>query len=710
MNGVLPNTANQSGAPMSPANATVRLQSSGISGSGATLSAYGRISTITSYGFTMDNQAGHGIAIETSSSTTRNTSSGTLAAGHYAMVIGSVNSAGYLVASYVASSIDSPPSLTLTGTYEGSTPYGSVLVVSGSHVPILMTSSTTTSGSITTGSTVTVSGVGSVKSAVLASSISGAGSVPDSVSAAGMYGSIGTLTSYGFTMDNQSGHGVAVETTSSTTRNTSLGTLAAGHYAIVVGSVNTAGYLVASYVASSTASPPSITLTGTYEGSTPYGSVLLVSGSHIPILTTSSTTTSGSIAVGATVTVKGVGSTRSAVLADSISAGGSDPSYPSTIAQKHLLTAEYLGYPDGSTTVSASQAARYLTWAQTGAANGNAYAAAGLKVQVYANPNHVAAKDPIYSYLGSADTAKTCAGSPISLTYGTITQYVMNPQLASMRTGYAAYVAILLAGQHVDAVFEDNAGPPGTSYGDICDYSESTWLTAEHELESALPYHTIFNGLSAVSEGGGLSPAMGVLQNPSTIGGTWEHCIADTPTRPEDAGWVWQDEENTQLAVTAEGKYFFCLGRDTTSAPDAVAGRTYAIASFLLTYNLAYSVLWEEYASPSGLDVMPESQLVPEYPIVATPSTVASLQVSTGVYVREYKACYLAGNFIGACAMVVNSDFSAHTFPRLTGTYSHTLKLSGAGLLDGGSASTSGPAPPAAGSTFAAESAYVLIH
>jgi hypothetical protein len=71
-----------------------------------------------------------------------------------------------------------------------------------------------------------------------------------------------------------------------------------------------------------------------------------------------------------------------------------------------------------------------------------------------------------------------------------------------------------------------------------------------------------------------------------------------------------------------------------------------------------------------------------------------NLRLPSGLYAREYSACYLAGVPVGPCAALVNSDYSAyHPFPYTK--YHHTLVLSGGGILDGGMVSVSGSAPGA---------------
>jgi hypothetical protein len=132
--------------------------------------------------------------------------------------------------------------------------------------------------------------------------------------------------------------------------------------------------------------------------------------------------------------------------------------------------------------------------------------------------------------------------------------------------------------------------------------------------------------------------------------------------------------------------------RNLNSASGQTDARLYALASFLLTYDPSTSVLWEQFATPSGFHVEPESQLVVLDPLTATPSSVGSLQQAGGAYGRQYGQCYLAGNFVGPCAVVVNPTSSTLAFP--FPQYAHTLVLSGGGILDGGTVAANGPAPP----------------
>jgi hypothetical protein len=163
--------------------------------------------------------------------------------------------------------------------------------------------------------------------------------------------------------------------------------------------------------------------------------------------------------------------------------------------------------------------------------------------------------------------------------------------------------------------------------------------------------------------------------------------------------------ENTEIGMQQTGKLFVCHGTDFVDARSSMAIRTYYYASMLLTYDPNTTIANTEFLTPSGVTVMPEVQLVPLSPLVATPTTIDGLIQSSGVYGREYGDCYLAGADVGPCAVAVNSNkpgTQALAFPWST-KYQHTMTMSGSGAYDGGTVDILGPAPPAtmAGGTAA---------
>lgn len=528
----------------------------------------------------------------------------------------------------------------------------------------------------------------------------------------------GLRTGGGFTLYTGSiaGH-VPVATTSSTIFNTYRAKLQAGSYAIVLGT-GTSSSFTARYVALYPTAPTAVTITGSVTGLTSYGFVLYSSTfGHLPVMV--SHATSGTASTGTTIAVRGTGSTSVAVLASSLTTSGSSSvsSTPapilttstttSTGVPKHVLTGDYFDSPWGTTSVSPARARPYLDWVRTGIVNANVLHAAGFKVEIYSNPNRVQSNDPLYSTTSAAGFAKTCSSSRVYDRFAGITQFVTVPGSSALKTSYGSLVAKTIAQGHVDAMFEDNAGALEDFgvpfYASLpCGYTDSTWITGEEALEDSLPVGTIFNGLSAFHDHG-VSLSMAIVRGaPKNMGGEIEHCFSDN-SHAEQGSWPWTATENTQLQVTAVHKLFQCQAVNSYAASSETKARIYTLASFLMTYNPSYSVLWELFGTPSGLHVMPESQFVALDP-TTNPSNISQLKQAGGSYVRIYNACYYAGRLVGKCAMAVNSDYYAHTVS-LPG-FHHTLALSGNGILDGGTVSFAGAAPP---STLAATSAVIAL-
>jgi hypothetical protein len=478
-----------------------------------------------------------------------------------------------------------------------------------------------------------------------------------------------------------------------------IGQGGAGKYALVTGTGTVSSSMTATVISYYSAAPASVSVAGTVKAATSYGFTLATStDGALPVVLTPATIIAGSpLTVGATVNVTGTGWASEEVSALTVVSGSPTGSQPSTtptpgpIAQTHVLSGDYLAGYYGTTSVPYSIAARYLTWAQTSGADSSAIRAAGIKTMLYTNPNRTQSNDPMYTS-DNTTFAHTCAGSKITVPYGNgITQYIMDPGSTDLGNLYTKTIENLAAGTTFDAVFEDNLGPlelTGVSTMP-CNYSDSTWLAEEAHLASYSPYPVIINSLSPLN-GHNPSPTIPMATAPNTLGAVYEGCYSDNNSA-EYTNWLWQTVENTELQVTAENAMFLCMLRNTNAASANTQARLYALASFLLTYNPASSVLWEEFSTPSGLHVMPEEGLVVKNPVGSTPSSIAGLLTNTGAYGRQYQDCYLNGNFVGPCAIAVNPTASNVLFPYPQ--YTHTLTISGSGVLDGGAISTSGAAP-----------------
>ncbi len=367
----------------------------------------------------------------------------------------------------------------------------------------------------------------------------------------------------------------------------------------------------------------------------------------------------------------------------------------------HVQTADYWAGYAGTKTVPPDQAARALTWVETDAPGAARISPYGVKTIMYTNPNRVMAGQPM-SGSDEDEYAHTCAGSRARASASYSNQFLTNPQSDSVARMWRATVQRHNVGGHFDAVFDDDSVGAVYSLDIPCGYDLDAWLRNETDLERKLNMPVIYNGLNDFYDQG---IAKEIILNAGAIGGMMEQCYATLRGEHRVNGWRWTASENTEIRMAQAGKYFFCYGRDLTSADQAYDSRMYTYASFLLTYDPRTSVLWEYYKTPSGGHVMPESQLValdPEQPDV---TRIDSLRSSGGAYVRRYRSCYLAGRSVGRCAVAVNPDAgSAHQVD--LSQYSKTLSLAGSGVFDGGTVHIDNQAPS---STLAPLQAVIAI-
>ena len=382
-------------------------------------------------------------------------------------------------------------------------------------------------------------------------------------------------------------------------------------------------------------------------------------------------------------------------------------STPGPIAQTHVITwQDDSGVTNPSYTWS--QMAPYVNWTVVQPASSLPAQSAGIKTVLYTDPNRVYQGSPEYSN-DESEFAHDCSNNRITILNTIQLTYLTDPTSSVLLSLWQQHVALYnqIAGAPYNLVFEDTPLVANVS-ALPCGYVQSAWIAAQNTMNVALNYPILVNGLGNLANGPDQpSPAMGLLN--STVGGMMEGCYsnADGPD-PMPRLQVWHTFENTEIQVLASGKTFLCRGfdaaPDTTSQPE----RIYMYASFLLTYDPAHAIISPKFTpANNGFFIQPENQLVALDPVVMQPASIDQLNVGPNVYGRQYKNCYYAGNWIGACASIVNSDSGgqAHPMP-WTNIYHHTLVLSGGDILDGGTASTNGPPPP---SSIPGTSAIIVI-
>ncbi len=588
---------------------------------------------------------------------------------------------------------------------------GGFRIQTGSNglLDIYTNASTTYTGTMPfVGESVTVIGTGSVDTSITATSVTqnATGSAtPAPITRPNLIaigGTVDLVDPTEFEIDTSASGHLWIQTTASTTY--VGGKPTAGDYESVAGTGSPSTSVTATIASQSSGAPTSTSATGTIVGGTAYGLTLDVSSTYsaVPIvMTTSTVIAGGTLEAGAQATVTGTGATSTSVTAVQVVVVDPTPiasptPTPAPISQTHVLTAAYLGAPSGTTSVTSAQAAPYLTWAQTGIGDANALAAAGIKTQIYEDPNRVVADSPLYSTGAQGAFAQTCSGVDVTEYSDSVTQNVMNPASTVLQSAYASLLTSIAASYDFNAVFQDDNGPLSEysytfSPSLPCNYSDAAWITGNIALDQAATLPVIVNGLSGL-DGESPSLSLQLLSSSNVLGGNFEGCYS-TVNEPENDGWLWAAEENTELQVNAQGKMFSCMEENTADASAGTAARVYAYASFLLTYNPSLDVLWEDFATSSGFEVFPEEQLVALDPAVATPTALSSLEQTGGAYGLIYNECFVAGKFVGACAVAVNPT-SGSSVPFPFPQFTHTLTLSGYGVLDGGTLSTQGAAPP----------------
>lgn len=376
----------------------------------------------------------------------------------------------------------------------------------------------------------------------------------------------------------------------------------------------------------------------------------------------------------------------------------------------HVQTAEYL-WSKVEITTDPRTYAPYLTWAYPTYSRFAEVRSAGIKTVLYINPLMPHTHSD-YDYIRlSRDypqaQARDCQGNPVTAYQGTgLLLDVRSAQArAAVDSVVGDYVARVTrdgeAPSAISAVFVDNAN---SFYGVSpmpCGFNQAAWTSAMDVALAGIRYPVIVNSLSVHPNQ--VPAKIAGVRGRSVTGAMYEACFNDRQ---------WIAEEKAQIETVAElrrlhkpaGAGFWCyLNGTSADAASAIPLRMYAYASFLLTYDPAYSVFQESFATPSTFKVMPETQFVPLGPVVA-PQSIDQLQTSGGAYAREYRYCYYRGSFAGACEIAVNPGGGSVPVPN-AGSYKRSMIISGEGVLDGGSVTFSAGVP----SQLGAQSAAILL-
>lgn len=493
----------------------------------------------------------------------------------------------------------------------------------------------------------------------------------------------------------------------------------AGQYAVFTGTGTRCSSITAKSVSLSSGAFASTTVGGTVVQAEPYGLLLNTGSANVPVALTSSTVVFGAaLSVGSSVTVTALGNASTGYTATQVSVAQpatppppvATPT-PGPISTTHVQSFAYIyGYAGTPTSVAVSSMAPWVNWTITDEAHAAELRAAGVKVQVYANYwRNYSSDNPNVGYTDlkpggahAAAEATDCSGNAVyDPNYGG--GYEADPR-TSAALGHAQTVANYRLNEYAsnyDALFADDTGAVG-GVTLPCNYTQSSYDAAIDSVHSAMGVPIWVNAL-----GGAPNPqnAIDLAQPGNVLGAMCEMCYATNGSGSDAAqtGTTWQNVEQAEIGVVGMHKVFWDYARMSGDASAETALRTYAYASFLLSYDPSYAMYQDALKSPSGFPVMPETGLVPENPLT-TASSVSGYAQPGGAYMREFAACYYLGQFVGNCAVVVNSSPTS-SVPVPTTSYSHSMVLSGYGVLDGGTVNFSGPQV----STLAPASAAILF-
>ncbi|HTX02799.1 MAG TPA: hypothetical protein VMD07_03895 [Candidatus Acidoferrales bacterium] len=435
----------------------------------------------------------------------------------------------------------------------------------------------------------------------------------------------------------------------------------------------------------------------------------------------------------------------------------------------HVQTGDYCcgGYANDTPSSGVGTAKAWISYYAMPSANGDSTGtypsfgtpgliAAGIPsshVYAYVDDSHIYQGDAQYNNIapGGPDAsaeAKDCSGNPI--TVKNHTGYLSDPyQTATLQLydndvttqyNYSSEYGIVYLDDIGYAYNDNNAVPcnagtvwtqPSASAAYAAMISAITVLNlASGHASPSFLLNTLYPMMVETSESASLlSTALDALTAPANVFAlNCEGCYADTinpAVGTNTSGEIanqWTLVQDAAITLVNLHKVFWLQDQDSVSrGTTSYAGRTYAFASFMLTWDPNYTVYQNDYyGTPSDgvhpnstnpqIHVFPEEELTAYNPLVSYPSTasgISALKDSGGTYVREYANCYYDGTSIGACAFVVNPDSSSHAKPALHGTYSHTMVVgSQLDVLDGGTVSMTGAAIPA---TIPALTGYILL-
>ncbi len=234
------------------------------------------------------------------------------------------------------------------------------------------------------------------------------------------------------------------------------------------------------------------------------------------------------------------------------------------------------------------------------------------------------------------------------------------------------------------------------------DYSRESWQKGEAALAAAMPLPVLFNGIGGFTPSESQAAVASVAADARNVwGGMCENCFYANQGNAHNpflwTGPILDANLTGAMRVIRAGRNLIVVDDDVS---DPVT-RERALADMMLFYDPDHLyVAGRACGNVSLIHACPEQSLTFYEPAGPYPAGPASVKTPTGIYAREFAACYDRGRRVGPCAAVVNPDvYASHALPHLAHDYRHTLVLHGTGPCncygDSGFLTFDGPPPPA---------------
>jgi hypothetical protein len=312
--------------------------------------------------------------------------------------------------------------------------------------------------------------------------------------------------------------------------------------------------------------------------------------------------------------------------------------------------------------------------------------------------------------------------------------HILDPGSTATQSWFRNYVRANY--DSYDALMNDDTGGSlqadayGTGFNSSQEITSDTVLQGAHEQMARALTHSDGSPFQQIDNGIGPNPylatPLAMLGNPSAVNGLISEGVPWSEGSMPASSWQYTTMLDEMAYVDHTASDFMAMLSYDQSG--SLRGRRVQAASVLLGYSPGHIVSWSDLEeSSSDLAVWPEEGLYPARPVQTMgapggPGCLAGagdqcssgghndLEVASGVYRREFAACYDQGRSVGPCAVIVNTTGSTIGVRSswLSQSYGHEITFSGGDVQSGGTIDLSG-APFTAGSTTVPANDALLI-